>query len=40
MASDETAVTGDAVRVWLVERTCGDDVPASEARWGSWTCPR
>ena len=25
MASDETAVTGDAVRVWLVERTYGDD---------------
>jgi len=25
MDSDETAVTEDAVRVWLVERTYGDD---------------
>ena len=25
MDSDETAVTGDTVRVWLVERTYGDD---------------
>ena len=40
MHSDEAAVAEETVRVWLVERTYGDDVPSSEARWGSWTGPR
>jgi len=32
MHSDETAVAEETVRVWLVERICGDGVPSSEAR--------